>query len=515
MAIQFLHHIDLNDNQLQEARLHNTSTAPSTNDGQIYFDTSTGVELAKYYTTKGSGSWVTIDPITAASFSGNTLTLTRLQDDLEVDLSSLTPTLRAAGTGLSLDGNTINANVDSTVQSVSGNNVSATASRTYKVQVDSSDNLVVNVPWSDTDTNTNQLTTWDLLDDDNDSFTIGHDKHVKFTASTGTAGTNITGAGTSSDPYVVAITLPDTNTVDMGDGFTVEANTNTATTTITESDTLKLLGAATNNFITTTSTPDGTIRFTLSASGTRNNTTYLRGDNTFAAIDTITGTTYDLAVAAGGSNSSAIELTGSNNTTDTVTIEGTSTTVKVTESGNTITLDLQDNVTIAQNLIVSGNLTVDGSTTTVESTVTTFTDPIIELNRVADGGTQADPTTSSGIQVNRAGANDGSSLDVQLVWMEDTDDWEFQAYNHESNPVIKKYKIPTSFKTTIGGSASINVDHYLGTRDVIVQLYDTSTYETVYADVTRTSEQRVNIEFGSAPDAGDVTVLILSAQGEQ
>ena len=129
--------------------------------------------------------------------------------------------------------------------------------------------------------------------------------------------------------------------------------------------------------------------------------------------------------------------------------------------------------------------------------------------------TQADPTSSSGIQVNRAGAPDGSSLDVQLVWMEDTDDWEFQAYNHESTPVRKRYKIPTSFKTTIGGATSVDVDHYLGTRDVIVQLYDTSSYETVYADVTRTNEQTVTIDFVTAPGAGDVTVLIISAQGEQ
>lgn len=348
------------------------------------------------------------------------------------------------------------------------------------------------------------------MDDDNDSFTISHDKHVKFTASTGTAGTDISGAGTSANPYVVAITLPDTNTVDMGDGFTVSAVTNTATTTITENDTLTLAGAATNNFITTTSTPDGTIRFTLSASGTRDNTTYLRGDNSFAAIDTITGTTYDLAVGTGAANSSEITLTGSDSTEDTVTIQGDSTTVKVTESGNTITLDLQDDVTIAGKLTVTGDIEVKGTTTTVESTVTTFADPIIELNKVVDSGTQANPNPSSGIEVQRAGDND-----VQLVWMEDTDDWEFNAYNHESTPAKKKYKIPTSFKTTIGGDTSINVDHYLGTRDVIVQLYDTSSYETVYADVTRTSEQRVNIEFGTAPGSGDVTVLILSAQGEQ
>ena len=52
-----------------------------------------------------------------------------------------------AGTGLTLSGTVFNANVDGT-NSVAANNSSATASRTYKVQVDSSDNLVVNVPWS-------------------------------------------------------------------------------------------------------------------------------------------------------------------------------------------------------------------------------------------------------------------------------------------------------------------------------------------------------------------------------
>ena len=65
------------------------------------------------------------------------------------DTLTITAQQRAAGTGLSLSGNTINANVAGT-QSVAANTSSSTSSRTYKVQVDSGDNLVVNVPWSNT-----------------------------------------------------------------------------------------------------------------------------------------------------------------------------------------------------------------------------------------------------------------------------------------------------------------------------------------------------------------------------
>ncbi len=65
------------------------------------------------------------------------------------DTLTITAQQRAAGTGLSLSGNTINANVAGT-QSVAANTSSSTASRTYKVQVDSGNNLVTNVPWENT-----------------------------------------------------------------------------------------------------------------------------------------------------------------------------------------------------------------------------------------------------------------------------------------------------------------------------------------------------------------------------
>ena len=65
-----------------------------------------------------------------------------------------TNTQRAAGVGLSLNGNTIDANVNATVQTVAKQGVSTTAARTYELQVDSSDQLVVNVPWTDNNDDT-------------------------------------------------------------------------------------------------------------------------------------------------------------------------------------------------------------------------------------------------------------------------------------------------------------------------------------------------------------------------
>ena len=61
-------------------------------------------------------------------------------------------TTYSAGTGLTLVGTVFNANVQGTVQSEAPESVTATNDRTYSVQVDANDDLVVNVPWVDNDT---------------------------------------------------------------------------------------------------------------------------------------------------------------------------------------------------------------------------------------------------------------------------------------------------------------------------------------------------------------------------
>ena len=67
-----------------------------------------------------------------------------------------------------------------------------------------------------------------------------------------------------------------------------------------------------------------------------------------------------------------------------------------------------------------------------------------------------------------------------------------------------------SFTATIGDGSDLDiaVTHNLGTRNVIVQLYDASDYTTIYAEVVRTSTSVVTINTNTAIATNDCIVLI-------
>ena len=58
MAIQYLHDLNINYNELQNAKLHVTSSTPTAVKGVIYFDDSSGVQKLKFH--DGSG-WKTLE----------------------------------------------------------------------------------------------------------------------------------------------------------------------------------------------------------------------------------------------------------------------------------------------------------------------------------------------------------------------------------------------------------------------------------------------------------------------
>jgi hypothetical protein len=67
-----------------------------------------------------------------------------------------------------------------------------------------------------------------------------------------------------------------------------------------------------------------------------------------------------------------------------------------------------------------------------------------------------------------------------------------------------------TYKALIGNGTltTIPVTHGLNSQDLIIQLFDASTNETVYAEVVRTSATQVNVSFSVAPTSNSIKILI-------
>lgn len=161
----------------------------------------------------------------------------------------------------------------------------------------------------------------------------------------------------------------------------------------------------------------------------------------------------------------------------------------VTTNGQTFAGDK----TFANNVVITGNLTVNGTTTTVNTETILLADNIITLNSNFTTGT---PTENGGIEILR-----GTSATTSLVWNETSDRWTF------TNDGTTFYNIPITGDTVSGSyaadltatSGAQVITHNLGTLDVIVQLYDKVTFETLTADVVRTTTNTTTITFSSVP----------------
>ena len=421
MAVPFLHNIDLNENQLLNAKVHTDTTAPSNpGTGSIWFDTNTN--LLKIYR---GGSWDNLFVKTEAIADAGTNLATADQIHTFVTGGSLT-----------LTNKTIDAD-NNTISNIEVDNFKASAIVIESEGIGSNDNDTT-IPTSaavkeyvDTQITAEDL---DFQGDSGGALSIDLDSETLTIA----GGTYITTAGA-------------TNTLTVNHDATSRSDT------------------------TSTDAPSYGGTFEAVTSVTTNATGHV------TAIDV-----------------STVTIPASDNTDVDVSKANLKSRLASMDSTDTVYIgDADDDTTV----VIRGDLQVDGTTTTVNSETLTIDDNKIVLN----SNSAATPTEDAGIEIER-----GDSTNVELRWNESNDDWEFQAYDHAATPALQTYGIPRSYKTTVGGATSATVTHNLGTRDVIVQLYDTSSYDTVYADVVRTDTNTVTLSFGTAPSAGDITVLVMT-----
>ena len=453
----YLSNINLSNNQLQNAVIHPLGTPPANPvEGQLYYNSTAGVKMLYVY---NGTAWVPVGDITAITSTESRLIVTNgTTGDVSLSLDIAT-VVADGGTG---------------------------------------------------------LVTADLLFD----YIAGLDAVYSITA-----GTGISVTGTSTDPII-------TNT-DRGSSQNIFKNLAVSgqTTVVADSnnDTLTL-AAGSNVTITTNATTD-----TITISSTDTNTTY-----------DLTNTT-----VAGGSQ---INLVPSSGGTDSIQILGTTNEIEVSHAAGSITVGLPNDVVIA------GNLTVIGTTTTNNvETVSTSNGVIFEGNAadaneltllagtltadrtitlpdatgtvaltsnigngtltvtagtlMSGGGSfTANQSGNSSVTINHASVsrtNNTSSVSPAFgATFTAIDSITTSTEGHVTAVNTKTVTIPStsSFSAAATISASGTVTHALG-EDVIVQLFDTVTKETVFADVVRTSSTVVTITFGQAP-TNPIRVLI-------
>ena len=197
-------------------------------------------------------------------------------------------------------------------------------------------------------------------------------------------------------------------------------------------------------------------------------------------------------------------------------------------------------VTVDDDLVVTGDLTVQGSLTSIETTNTAITDNVIVLN---SGETGAGITSvTSGIEIER-----GTLGNKTFVYHETNAQWElsgqlkisdipsvssgvgsFIIQTDDTNETGEIKKMPiadvrdalgvSSMTLTLEASSgtqatgavwvtksgnTYTVEHQMGTKFIIAQVYDSTDFSTAFVEIKRNSDNQVQVVFAQSVTDGD------------
>jgi len=475
MARKFLVSVDLNKNELLNARIQNLGAAPSSPvSGQIYYDTSNSTMYYYNGLSSPDGPWMPMsgstevvqDIIGASVLAGTALTST-------YNDAAGTTTLRLNDTAVT-----------------PGSYGSQTAIPTFTVDAQGRLTAAGTVTVATTLSIAAESGTADTVNLLTDTLTFAAGEGIDTTVTNNTI--TITGEDATSSNKGIAsfdstdftatagnITLNAERVQDIVGDMVIPANTENGIV-VTYDDTAAKLNFDVSDFdVQLSGDVSGTATVTNLASinistTIQPNSVALGSDTTGAYISTVAGTANEVTVAGSGGETAAI------------------------------TIGLPDDVTITNNLTVGGNLNVTGTINSVNTTQVNIVDNKINLNTDFTGT----PTVDAGIRVER-----GTSADVEILWREaagstqSATTWGLTNDGTNYHSIARKWS--SDVTTTEVAPYTFTATHNLGTRDVSVAVYANSApYGEVEVDVDHTSTSVVTLTFAAAPTAGAYRVVI-------
>jgi len=469
MARKFLVSVDLNKNELLNARIQNLGAAPSSPvSGQIYYDTSNSTMYYYNGLSSPDGPWMPMsgstevvqDIIGASVLAGTALTSTyndtagtttlRLNDTAVTPGSygsqTAIPTFTVDAQGRLTAAGTVTVATTLSIAAESGtadtvNLLTDTLTFAAGEGIDTTvTNNTITITGEDASASNKGVASFDAID-----FTVSSgDVSLKAERIQDIVGDMVAPVNTENGIVVTYDDAAAKLNFDVAD-FTVQLSGDVVgTATVTNLASIN---------IATTVQP---------------NSVALGDDTTGAYIATVAGTANEVTVAGSGGETAAI------------------------------TIGLPDDVTITNNLTVGGNLNVTGTINSVNTTQVNIVDNKINLNTDFTGT----PTVDAGIRVER-----GTSADVEVLWNETNDQWTLTNDGTNYHEIVRKWK--SDITTTVSAPYTFTATHNLGTRDVTVAVYATaSPYGEVEVDVDHTSVNVVTLTFAAAPTAGAYRVVI-------
>lgn len=547
--MKFLAHIDLSKNQLQNAVIHPLGTEPTGVEGQIYYNSTVGDK--KLYIHNGT-AWTPVGDITSVASTTSQLTVssgTTGAVSLALDVASTVTnggtglvtsdllydyiaggtasvTSITAGTGISVNSSTGAVTITNTDLGSSQNifkNFAVAGQNT--VVADSNNDTLTLVAGSNVTITTNDLT---------DTITIAStDTNTTYTAGTGLS---LSGTTFNHSNAITAGNFGDTGatrTLAFGGTFIVPYVTYDAQGHLVTKSNLTLTLPAnpdTNWYPTAFAWTGGT-----TAGPTGSLTGVGMSAVAYGAIPSAS------ASASGVVTTSGQTFAGDKTFANSVVISGDLTVNGTTTTVNTETINLADNIiTLNSNYTGSaptenGGIEIERGTLTNVSLVWnestdrwTFTNDGTTFYNIPISGdatvTSVSLTQGNGITITNTSSGTAAAFTVAANNASETGvgviELATQAEVNAGTDTVRAVTPATlatyianqaaadSFATTLTAtSGAQTVTHNLGTTDVIVQLFDISTGETIFADIARTSTSVVTVTFVTAP-ANTVRALV-------